>query len=158
MKLKTQTICLTVCACLCAALLSGCDKDKANKSAAEIANGILKSGIAFPEEMIEVNADNLSLRYGLASDTYTEYSVYWAGSAYYVDEICVIQAADGKVDTVKSAVESRLDAQKKSYESYIPAQYDRLCASNITVRDNYVFWCVSDDNSKALSLFNDAFS
>lgn len=150
---------LPVLLVLVLSLFCGCggsESETASCSAAELGKKIVESGIAFPE-LVEVNEENFQLRYALTGEDYDEFCVYWAGSGADADEVCIIRAKDGKTDTVKRAVQARLDAQKTAYQDYVPAQYDRLCQTQVTVRGDYVFWVVSADNQKALEVFNAAF-
>lgn len=125
------------------------DSDKeATKSLSEITSAIKDSGVEFPE-MVEVSEDNFQFKYGVSADDYSEYSVWWAGSGGDADEICIVKAKDDKVDTVKKAVEKRLDDQKEVFKDYVPEQYDKLCDAKVKAEGNYVYWVCTNDNEKA---------
>ncbi len=161
MKSLMKTSVLSLAFCLSAAVFCSCDdggsEAAAKKSCKEICAEIVAADIAFPE-MVEVNEDNFRLRYGLAEGDYAEYGVYWAGDGAMADEVCVIKTSGGdQLTKVKTAVETRRDAQANLYQDYAPDQADRIRASSVTAKNNYVFWTVSDGNDTATAIFDKAF-
>lgn len=132
--------------------VTACKGDKDCKSATkplnEISQAVIDCGIDMPE-MVEVSEDNFQFKYGVSSDDYSEYSVWWAGSGGDADEVCIIKAADGKKDTVKQAVEKRLDDQKNVFKDYVPEQYDKLCDTSVKTEGDYIYWVCTNDNTKA---------
>lgn len=161
MKTLMKTSVLAMVLCLSAAVFCGCGEEEgtaaAKKSCKEICAEITASDIAFPE-MVEVNEDNFRLRYGLAEGDYLEYGVSWAGDGAVADEVCVIKTSGGdQLAKVKSAVETRRDSQAALYQDYAPDQADRIRASSVTEKNNYVFWTVSDGNDTASAIFTKAF-
>ena len=148
MKMKKTIIGIAVSALMLIGTV-GCGGGKTvSKPLSEVTAAVKDSGVEFPE-MVEVSQDNFEFKYGIASDDYDEYSVWWAGSGGDADEVCIIKAKDGKTDNVKKAVESRLDSQKEVFKDYQPAQYDKLCNSSIKTEGDYVYWLCTNDNSKA---------
>ena len=146
MKKRILGVCLSAMMFVSAV---GCGSSKeASKPLKEVTAAVKDSGVEFPE-MVEVSEDNFKFKYGIDSADYTEYSVWWAGSGGDADEICIVKAADGKTDTVKSAVQGRLDSQKDVFKEYQPAQYDKLCDSEVKTTGDYVYWVCTNDNSKA---------
>lgn len=128
---------------------NGCsEKDvAASKPLNEITASVLSdSGISFPE-MVEVGEENFSFKYGLSSEAYSEYSVWWAGSGGDADEICIIKAVDK--NKVKDAVEDRLDSQKTVFKDYVEEEYNKLCETKVKTKGDYIYWICSDDNEKA---------
>ncbi|MGN0613623.1 MAG: DUF4358 domain-containing protein [Porcipelethomonas sp.] len=121
---------------------------EATKPLSDITKAVADSGIEFPE-MIEVSEENFQFKYGVTADDYAEYSVMWAGSGGDADEICIVKANEDKVDTIKEAVEKRLDSQKDVFKDYVPEQYDKLCDTEVKTEGNYVYWLCTNDNSKA---------
>lgn len=118
------------------------------KSLSEITSSVKDSGIEFPE-MVEVTEDNFQFKYGISSDDYSEYSLWWAGSGGDADEICIIKAKDDKLDIVQKAVEKRLEDQKEVFKDYVAEQYDKLCDTKVKTNGNYVYWVCTNDNTKA---------
>ncbi len=138
--------------------LSGCKEDsgssEASKPINEITQDVLNCGVEFPE-MVEVVEENFQIKYSLTSDDYEEYSLWWAGSGSDADEVCVIKAKDK--DKVKTAVSDRLEGQKTAFKDYVPAQYDKLCKTEVKTKGDYVYWLCSNDNEKAEKALTDDF-
>jgi len=130
--------------------VTGCGGDgkTASKPLNEITQAVMDSGIEFPE-MVEVSEENFQFKYGVTADDYSEFSVWWAGSGGDADEVCIVKAKDDKLDTVKSAVEKRLEDQKVVFKDYVPAQYDKLCDTKVNTEGDYVYWVCTNDNTKA---------
>ncbi len=127
---------------------TGCGEEKtASKPLVEITQSVMESGVEFPE-MVEVSEENFQFKYDISADDYSEFSVWWAGSGGDADEICIIKAKDNKLDTVKDAVTKRLDNQKTTFKDYVPAQYDKLCSTEVKTEGNYVYWICTNDNTK----------
>ncbi len=126
----------------------GSEGREAQKPLNEIITAVKDSGIEFPE-MVEVAEENFQFKYGVTADDYSEYSVWWAGAGGDADEICIIKAKDGKLDTIQKAVEKRLEDQKDVFKDYVPEQYDKLCNTEVKTEGNYVYWICTNDNSKA---------
>ena len=130
--------------------VTGCGSEgkTATKPLNEITQAVMDSGVEFPE-MVEVSEDNFQFKYGVAAEDYSEFSLWWAGSGGDADEICIVKANEDKLDTVKKAVEKRLEDQKTVFKDYVPAQYDKLCDTKVKTEGNYVYWVCTNDNSKA---------
>lgn len=129
--------------------VTGCGSAKtASAPLKEITASVMEDGIEMPE-MIEVSEENFQFKYNLSADDYAEFSVWWAGSGGDADEVCIIKANEGKTDIVKKAVEKRLEDQKTVFKDYVPAQYDKLCTTEVKTEGDYVYWVCTNDNSKA---------
>lgn len=130
--------------------VTGCGSEgkTASKPLNEITQSVMDSGIEMPE-MVEVSEDNFQFKYGVTADDYSEFSVWWAGSGGDADEVCIVKAKEDKLDTVKAAVEKRLEDQKAVFKDYVPAQYDKLCDTKVKTEGDYVYWVCTNDNSKA---------
>lgn len=133
---------------LISAAACGSDGKAATKPLNEITVAVKDSGIEFPE-MVEVTEENFQFKYGVSADDYTEYSLWWAGSGGDADEICIIKAQEDKLDTVKQAVEKRLEDQKSVFKDYVPEQYDKLCNSEVKKEGSYIYLVCTNDNGKA---------
>ena len=54
-----------------------------------------------------------------------------------------------KQDSSMKLLEPRIEAQKKAFENYQPAEMDKLNDPVLVKQGKYVFMCLSDDNAKA---------
>ena len=85
----------------------------------------------------------------------TDASYYMCASGAYPDEIAVFvfDTAESAADA-KSAVQTRLDKQISVYESYTPDEMYKLDGAVIDVRQNVIFYAVTENNSRAQEIFD----
>ena len=135
--------------------LSGCQTSSGSEttSSSEEVNNVTASEIydaiytAFEEKYGDgpiVNAPTdvddtiLSETFHLTSDEVESYCGVIAGMMTNCDQLLVVQAKDGKIDEVTSALETALQSQKDSFARY-PVMYNdvRLEDAKVVVNGNY---------------------
>ncbi len=85
----------------------------------------------------------------------TDASYYMCASGAYPDEIAVfIFDTAENADNAKSAVQARLDKQISVYESYTPEEMYKLEDAIVEVRQNVIFYAVTENNSRAQEIFD----
>lgn len=120
-------------------------------SAKEKAEKLL-GAVEFPS-MVEVTADKLDIYFGIAEDEVKEYSVYICGSAAMPDEFGVFVAKDADTAAkIKTAVEKRIEAQKKTYSDYKPDEMYKIDDSFVNVNGSTVCYAICADNTKAAEI------
>lgn len=120
-------------------------------SAKEKAEKLL-GAVEFPS-MVEVTADKLDIYFGIAEDEVKEYSVYICGSAAMPDEFGVFVAKDADTAAkIKTAVEKRIEAQKKTYSDYKPDEMYKIDNSFVNVNGSTVCYAICADNTKAAEI------
>lgn len=117
----------------------------------DIMTAVISSGVSFPE-MQEVTADRLTYYYDVQEGWYSDFGATIAGSAGEADEVAVFHASSkDTVDDIETALNSRLEKRKKDFDGYVAEEYDKLCASEVKIKGNYVYLIVSKDNDTAES-------
>lgn len=114
----------------------------------------LQSEITYVDTLTEINGDMIQKLFGLAEGTdYKVGKVYVGSGGATAEEIACFEAndADGAAK-IKTALEERIESQKTAFENYQPKEMDKLNSPVLVARDNYVFMCISDDNTKAEEL------
>lgn len=160
----------TLCAALavitfCTAALTSCggsDPDsKASGSAADAAQtdvtkdvvaiaDKLKSDITYKDQLNELSPEMVEKHLKVSQDLYTAGKVYIGSGGATAEEIACFEAKDSEsAGKIKEALEARVESQKKAFENYQPQEMDKLNSPVIIQQGNYVFMCISDDNSKA---------
>lgn len=120
-------------------------------SAKEKAEKLL-GAVEFPS-MVEVTEDKLDIYFGIAEDEVKEYSVYICGSAAMPDEFGVFVAKDADTAAkIKTAVEKRIEAQKKTYSDYKPDEMYKIDDSFVNVNGTSVSYAICADNTKAAEI------
>lgn len=87
---------------------------------------------------MSLDDSTLSDMLGLSSSDVASYKGTYAGSMTNCDMMIVIEAKDGKIDTVKKALQDKQAAQKKQFEFYgVMGNIERLDASKVVSSGNF---------------------
>lgn len=93
-------------------------------------------GITMPEKL---DQQSLQEVFGLNPDDIEEYYGEYSAVNTSADHIIGVKVKDGKVDEVKSALESHKQEIVDNFEEYLPDQYDKAQAGKIIQKGNYLF-------------------
>ena len=86
-----------------------------------------------------VDDNTLTDGFGISVSDVVSYKGTYAGSMTNCDIMIVVEAKDGKVDTIKKALQDRQAAQKKQFENYgVMGNIERLDASKVVSNGNFV--------------------
>ena len=99
--------------------------------------------IAMPGEIPE---SELEMIMGLSADDYVNYAGQMCMAMVSADRVVVIEAAEGKIDTVKAALENTKQSIVNSFELYLPDQFEKAKAGRIVVKGNYAVLAIAGDN------------
>lgn len=102
------------------------------------------------------NSD-LKKYYGLSAADYEGVVYYAPVSNMDAEELLIIKLKDtSQADTVESAIQSRLETQKNTFDGYGVEQYNLLEKSVLDVKGNYILYVVHADASKADQAFKNS--
>lgn len=97
-------------------------------------------------EVQKVGDMRLKAACGLQVSDYEEVFYYYPSNTMGVDELLMIRLKDkSQADAVRSAMEKRLDVQKKAFDGYGVDQFDILGRAKIYQNGTYMALVVSDD-------------
>ena len=102
-------------------------------------------GITMPEKL---DQQSLQEVFGLNPDDIEEYYGEYSAVNTSADHIIGVKVKDGKVDEVKSALESHKQEIVDNFEEYLPDQYDKSQAGKIIQKGNYLFLVIAGDSEK----------
>lgn len=102
-------------------------------------------GITMPEKL---DQQSLQEVFGLNPDDIEEYYGEYSAVNTSADHIIGVKVKDGKVDEVKSALESHKQEIVDNFEEYLPNQYDKAQAGKIIQKGNYLFLVIAGDSEK----------
>lgn len=130
-----------------------------------------KTSGADPEDVVEAVAEAMDMTnlqpgdnqmikrlYGLQPADYEGCELYYPLTNMDAEELLVVKlkSADQQ-QTVRDAIEKRLETQKNSFDGYGVGQFDLLTNHcQVEVRGNYVLFVVSPDDVRAKQAFLDA--
>lgn len=165
MKMKKTLCVLLAAAAISTAALSSCgdssssaadNSGSASAASTEVTKDVtaiadkLKSDIKYVDTLNELSAEMTEKILGISADLYTAGKVYVGSGGATAEEIACFEAKDAdSAKTIKEALEKRIDSQKKAFENYQPQEMEKLNSPVLVSQGNYVFMCLSDDNSKA---------
>lgn len=100
---------------------------------------------------IEKGIDDMPMYFGELDTTGLEaVSYYMCASGAYPDEIAVFKFKSAELaEQGKTAVQSRLDKQISIFETYTPDEFYKLEDAVIEVKENYIFYFVTENNARA---------
>ena len=139
MKKITAIISALVLSIMC---LSGCGGSEIDMT--EAANSLL-TGVTFAEEL-QPTSENISLRRLGLNEADVESCIAYASTNAVVDEFAIVKA------TNPEGVESSIDSQIQTYQSYAPDEVAKLNNAIVQVSGDYVIYVVSSDNTAAQSV------
>lgn len=100
---------------------------------------------------------DLKKYYGLSASDYEGVVYYAPVSNMDAEELLIIKLKDtSQADTVESAIQSRLETQKNTFDGYGVEQYNLLEKSVLDVKGNYILYVVHADASKADQAFKNS--
>lgn len=108
-------------------------------------------------EMSKCSNRMLMQFYSLDYEQFDEYIYYKSSQALSVEELLIVKVKDtSDLDSVRDAVESRIQSQIKTYEGYGPQQVAMLKNAVVMTRGNYLFCCIADKPEVYKEVFTDA--
>jgi len=159
--MKKNILALVLAFALSTLLLCACSKEKVDYSNVNLDVTTVKSDILktddFPE-MIDATPDNISLMYDLDATKFEGYSVIYAGSGGYADEIAIIKLkSSDEVTKVTKVMKDRVTSRANVFKGYAPLEFEKLNKAVVEAKGDYVFLAVCDNPKKAEKVFDDAF-
>lgn len=146
--MKTRILSFLATACCAAVFLTGCGGQTAD--AGKIADD-LKASLTFQDEMMEIEKEVLANYYRVSDEDIEAFKVYKSATGATAEEIAVFTAASGKLDTVKEAVEMRVEDLGISFEDYVPEEMVKINNAVVVTSGNTVALVVADDSAAAKS-------
>ena len=120
----------------------------------EIADYIMEN-IEFDDQMNKIGTNVFYSLYNL-DDTAVSKAVVYESTGATAEEVAVIEAVDAAgCETIITAINDRIQAQKESFEDYVPSELEKLDNPVIYEEDNTVILIVCNDNKAANNLLED---
>ena len=94
--------------------------------------------------MTTVNDALLSSIYGINASDLVEYVCKMPAMNTTATEFFIGEVKDGKMDTVKAALEARQAALDEEWSKYLPEQYELVQNYQLVTSGNYVIFVISD--------------
>lgn len=128
----------------------------ANRESNAAFSDVKEAVIAAADLTPMAEGDNQTLKrlYGLSATDYENVLLYYPTTNMGAEELLLIQLKDvSQQQEVKTAIESRIDTQKKSFDGYGVDQYAMLEKAVVEVQGNYVLLVVAADPAPVRKAF-----
>lgn len=107
----------------------------------------------FNDEVIAISEDIVPNYYTIP-DSVSDYAVYMCPTGATVEEISVFSTDD--TAAVEEMIQNHLAARTVEYESYRPAEVQKLDNAAVVKKDGYVAVIIADDTAPAQAAFEEA--
>lgn len=122
--------------------ITGCGNEVKTFDPNDLANELIAE-VNFDDELTKFEGD-ISKLYDLPE---VEDYVVYVGSGATAEEIAIFTLKDeSDEESVREALEKRVEEQKQSFSNYVPEEVARLDKSVIQSNQKYVVLCVSDED------------
>lgn len=106
--------------------------------------------------LAEVGSDRLAMYLDTDVDKIDAFSMYICGSGGFADEVGIfrMKSADDCA-ALADLINDRIEKRKADFEDYNPDEAEKLGNAVVGTKDNYVYYAVTPDSSKAEQIFKD---
>ncbi len=149
-------------------LLTACS---GNQSGSGDQTGSIDPGITVEEmvtKLMEVNeqpmlaemeSDLVESLYHLNPELLEEYAIRYPLINIKTNEVAVLKVKDSKdIATVEEAVRQRAEDVQKTFENYLPDQYENAMNYKLVTKGQYIMFAICEDSDKLETTFNDFFT
>lgn len=110
------------------------------------------------EEMPQINKD-IAKAYNINGEDIEEGIIKCPMINLTVDEIAVLKVTDeSKIPAIEEALKQHVEVVLKSFENYMPENYEVAKNYILKSNGNYVFFVISQDAEKIEEIFDDSFA
>ncbi|MCL2054173.1 MAG: DUF4358 domain-containing protein [Oscillospiraceae bacterium] len=129
-------------------------ENKTEKTPTEITAAIMAE-IEIPSA-VEKSISSLGLYYDVDESLFEAMSLVICASGAYPDELAVFELKnESDSDTVKEAIQKRLDSQTTLFKDYTPSEMYKLDNAVIGDKGKYVYFLACADNARAEEVVKD---
>jgi len=124
-----------------------------NADAAEVAEAVF--GTIDMENMLEADNQMIKRFYGLDPSAYESCILYYPNTNMMAEEVLIVKLKDvSQQETVRAAIEARIQTQKNTFEGYGVEQFEMLTNNAVVeVRGNFVLFVVNPSSAEARKAF-----
>lgn len=125
-------------------------EDKTEEKAVDLAGIIaqIKTDITEMPMTMELTAEELPMLYGedFTADKVEDFAVL-APMMQSTTEVAIFKAKDGDTQTIKDALQTRIENQMSVFETYLEDQYEIISNAQIFEADDYVYLISADETN-----------
>ncbi|QJD88213.1 DUF4358 domain-containing protein [Cohnella herbarum] len=108
--------------------------------------------------LMDIDADQLKELYGIDTKILAEFSAKMPMMNVKTNEIAIFKVKNAKdIAAVKKGIKKRAEAVQKSFEQYLPDQYENAKNYKVATKGNYVLFVISESADDLEKAFQAAF-
>lgn len=145
-------------------LLAGCSKGTSEPELVEpkvTANEMIEEMLAEVEQpmLMELPADQVLAIYNIDPEKLEDYAIRIPMMNIKTNEIAILKVKDtADIPEVEEAVKQRAENVKKTFETYLPDQYENAKNYQLITKGNYVLFVISEDADKLIKVYDRFFT
>lgn len=137
--------------------MTSCNQEKIKDIDVKELGKSLLSNITYEDELTEIDQDIANTIYDF-TDIHILNSVFYIGSGATAEEIVVLKCENAEQATkAKEKLETRITEQKESFQNYVPEELKKLDKSVLIIKGSYTILSISNTDTKAKEIIEDAF-
>lgn len=118
----------------------------------------IESDVGLVEHMADMTASDIELLYGIQGSEITQYAGKYNDSGVLADEIIMLEAVDEAAAAVlKERVQQRYDRKAAESKDYLPEEYSKITACEVTQNGRFVSMFISSDAQAMRAIYDKAF-
>ena len=157
-RLKHFSVCLLVLLLLLSLAACGGDGEVTASKPLNDIYADITAEVTLPE-LLELNETDLYTYVGIPAEAYTEGVALIPTDAVSGDMFFLFHATDeASMETLKTKLNDFREQKLNEMNNYQQAEYDKINASSITVKGDYIWLVVSDESERILSIIDSAIS
>ena len=138
--------------------LSGCGNPNRDIGSSDDIYDRIRTAITLDSRMPALLGDRLETYYGVLPDDVEDFYALLPTSAASAVEIAIIRFKDAdKAKAAEAGFERRAEEIMKSFETYIPAQYEVARKYVLSVKGKYLLFLIHEDAEKGRTAFEGMF-
>lgn len=102
---------------------------------------------------MQLDEETFQTLYGLKKEDIKQFACNIPMMNVKAEEFLIVEAAEGKADTVKEAIDNRQAALDEQWKQYLPDQYELVQNYKTVQVGNYFFFGVSENIEDAIAAF-----
>lgn len=145
-------------------LLAGCSNGTSEPEPVEpevTANEMVEEMLAEVEQpmLMELPADQVLAIYNIDPQKLEDYAIRIPIMNVKTNEIAILKVKNtADIPEVEEAVKQRAENVKKTFETYLPDQYENAKNYQLITRGNYVLFVISEDADKLIKVYDRFFT
>ena len=110
-------------------------------------------------QLMELSAEEVKTMYNLDVAKLEDYEIRIPMMMVHSNELAIVKVKDAKdIAEIEAAFKARAEVAQKSFETYLPDQYENAKNYKLITKGNYVMMVISDKADELMSIYEGFFA